>query len=197
MAAESVPIPQPAPLPADASQHSHRAHGSGHLTVLPHMSVTAPFATTPPLLPVPAGLCDTVTAMWQQLLPPVLVGTPCHAGQHSDLFQTDWMGCKRRHKTLFHAHRANVFCSFMEREEQNQSLTPVLWLSPRAFGAELLSPALTSSCSGGAVAVGRAPSYCPSPAQTSHSTGLSWRLRNVSSRPETRELLMPLPGNHL
>lgn len=42
-------------------------------------------------------------------------------------------------RTLFHAHGVNAFCSLMEREEQKQSVLPVLWLSLRAFDAELLS----------------------------------------------------------
>lgn len=137
-----------------------------------HRAWLCPFAITPTLLPVSAGLCDTVTATCQQLLSPVLMGTTCHAGQHFDLFQTDRMGCKRRHKTLFHAHRANAFCSFMEREEQKQSLFPVLWLSLRAFGAELLSPALPSSWLGRAVALGRAPSRALHKPLTTPTVGL-------------------------
>lgn len=124
VATECAPTPHSAPVPAN-SRHSSgpTEHTDQHTWHAASRAVwLSPFAITPTLLPASVGLCDTVMAMWQQLLSPVLRGTLCHAWQHFDLFQTDWAGHKRRFKNLIHFHRINALCSFMEREEQKQSV---------------------------------------------------------------------------
>lgn len=156
----------------------------------------SPFAITPTLLPVSVSLCDTMMAMWQQLLSPVLTGTLAML----DSILTYSKQTKRDAKegTKPYSMSTDLILSApLWKKRSRKSVLPVLWLSLGVFGAELLSPALTSSCLGRVVALGSAPSYCLSPAQTSQSTGLSWELQECLLQPETMELLIPVPGNHL
>lgn len=119
MCAGSTASPSPCPG-QPAFQHSHRAHGSAHLTGLPHIQ-SVPLCHHPHLATCLCGFMGHHDGHNSGSSSSLLSLRALCAGQRFDLFQTEFVpSSERRHKPLFRARRVNAFCSFMEREGQTK-----------------------------------------------------------------------------